>query len=78
MANQLACHLKRIICLYSRAGFVIQAILMNMEFDKVIPGILKIVINTNAASEHDAVVERHIRVIKERCWACMAVMPLKK
>ena len=77
MANQLASNLKRIISLYSRAGFTIQTILMNMEFNKVIPEIPEVVINTSAASEHVAEVKRR-RVIKERCRACLSVLPFKK
>ena len=51
---------------------------MNMEYDKVVPELPDVVINTSAASEHVAEVERQIRVIKERCQACLAVMPFKK
>ena len=43
----------------------------------VIPEIPKVDISTSAASEHVAEVERYIRVVKERCWACMSVMPFK-
>ena len=57
-ATQLACKLKRIISLYSTAGFIIQTILLEMEFDKVVPGIAEVVINTSAASEHVAEVKR--------------------
>ena len=77
-AYQLACNLKRIISLYSRAGFTIQTILMDMECDKVTPEIPKVGINASAASEHVAEVESRIRVVKERCRACMSVLPFKK
>ena len=73
-ATQLAHNLKRIISLYSRAGFIIQTSLMDMEFDKVVPEIPEVVINTSTASEHVAEVKRCIRVIKERCQSC----PFKK
>ena len=59
-ANQLACNLKQIIRLFSRALFVVHTILMDMEFDKVVPYIPVVVINTSAASEHVAEVKRHI------------------
>ena len=75
MTNQLACKLKRIISLYSRAGFTIQTILMDMEFNEVIPEIPEVIINTSAASEHVAEVKRRIRVIKERFRACLLVLP---
>ena len=77
-ANQLASNLKRIIGLYSRAGFVIQTILMDMEFNKVIPELPEVNINTSAASEHVAEVERHIRIIKERCRHAYQQYHLKK
>ena len=67
MVNQLACNLRPIIKLCSRTGFVLQTILMDIEFDKVIPEIPKVSINTSVASEHVAEIERHIRVIKEKC-----------
>ena len=57
MARQLACNLRRIIALYSRAGFTIQTILMDMEFNKVIPELPEVIINTSVASEHVAEVE---------------------
>ena len=64
-ANKLASNLKRIISLYSNAGFTIQTILMDMEFNEVIPEIPKMDNNTSATLEHAAEVERRIRVIKE-------------
>ena len=51
---------------------------MDVEFIKVIPEILQVVISTSAASEHVAEVEKQIRVIKEQCQACMVVMPFRK
>ena len=65
MAKQLACNLRRIIILYSRAGFVIQTILMDMDFNKVAPELPKVIINMSAASEHVAEVGRTIRVVKK-------------
>ena len=67
MNCNLATNLKRIICLNYRAGFIVQTILMNMEYDKVAPEIPEVVINTSAALDHVAEVERQIRVVKERC-----------
>ena len=43
---------------------MIQTILMDMEFNKVIPEITKVNINTSATSEHVAELERCIRLIK--------------
>ena len=77
-ANQVAFNLKRIISLYSRSGFTIQTIFMDMKFNKVIVEIPKVIINTSAPSEHVAKVERRIKVIKERCRACLSVLPCEK
>ena len=57
MTTQLACSLKRNVNFCSRAGFVIQTILMEMELDKVISEIPEVV--------HVAEVEWHIRINKE-------------
>ena len=62
-----SCNLKRIISLYSRAGFIIQTILMDKELNKVVSEIPEVTINTSTASEHVATVERRIRIVKERC-----------
>ena len=65
MAKQLAYNLVNVIQLYSRAGFGVQTILMDMEFDKVIPELPGMVVNTSAAKEHVADIEQRIRVVKE-------------
>ena len=62
---------------YARAGFVVQTLLMDMEFNKVIPELPEVVINTSAASEHVAEVECRNRVIKERFRANLAMVPFK-
>ena len=38
---------------------------MNMEFDKVIPKIPEVAINTSAVSEHVAEIKQHIRGINQ-------------
>ena len=65
MAKQLACNLIKVIQLYSWAGFVVQTILMDMAFDKVIPELPGMVVNTSATKEHIAEIEQRIRVVKE-------------
>ena len=51
---------------------------MDGEFNEVFTEIPEVIIDTNAASEHVAKVERRIRVVKERCMTCMSVLPVKK
>ena len=50
IATQLVHNLKIINSLYFRASFIIQTILMNIEFDKVVPEIPEVVVNTSAVS----------------------------
>ena len=38
---------------------------MDMEFNKVVPGLPEVITNTSEASDHVAKVERRIRVIKK-------------
>ena len=56
--TQLAIDLKRIISLYPRAGFIIQTILLNMEFIMVITEISEVIVSISTASDHMAKVER--------------------
>ena len=77
-AKQLSKSLKRIMCLYSRGGMIVQTILMDMEFDKTKSELMdKVVVNTTAAREHVAEVERAIRTLKERARAATSVLPFK-
>ena len=66
MAKQLAYNLTKVLQLHSRAGFSVQTILIDMEFDKLVAEMPSIVINTSAAREHVAEVKRRIRVVKEK------------
>ena len=69
MPNQKASHLanlKQIIGLCSKAWFIIQTILMDIECNKIIPELPEY--------SYKCKVERCIRVIKERCSACMSIM----
>ena len=51
---------------YARGGFVVNLMLMNMEFEKVKDELPLVVVNTTAAREHVPDSERRIRTIKER------------
>ncbi len=74
-ASKLGLHLHRIIMVYARAGFTIQTILMDNEFDKVKDHVSHAILNTPAASEHVGDIERQIRVIKERCRGILCTLP---
>ena len=49
-----------------------------MEFNKAIPEMPQLNMNTTAASEHVAEIERRIRIIMERCRATLSTLPFKK
>ena len=57
--KQFACNFERIIQLYSRLGSVVQTMWMDTEFNKVVPEVPGIVINTSVAKEH---------VVEVDCW----------
>ena len=65
-ASKIAHLLQRIIQVYNRAGFTVQTILMDNEFEKVRSHLHDTTLNLPAAGEHVGEIERRIRVIKER------------
>jgi len=74
-ATTLATLLQRVVQLYYRAGFRPQTIMMDMEFDKVKDKLPSLIINTTAAREHVAEIERKIRLVKERSRAIITTLP---
>ena len=59
-AAQLSSSVKKIINLYAKAGFTVNVVLMDQEFDKIAGKIPLAEANTAAAREHDAKIERAI------------------
>ena len=55
--------------LYEQGGFQVKVVLMDKEFDKIRDAVDHLEINTTAAREHVAEIERQIRIVKEhtRC-----------
>ena len=54
---------------------VVQTVLMDMEFDKTIDELSdQTVVDTSAAQEHVAEIERQIRTAKERCHALLSAL----
>ncbi|KAL7469296.1 LOW QUALITY PROTEIN: hypothetical protein ACHAXS_009566 [Conticribra weissflogii] len=76
--SQLKQSLIRIMQLYGRAGFKIQTILVDGQFDPLKQHLPNVVINTTANSEHVGDVERCLRVIKERARAISSGLPYRK
>ena len=48
-----------------------------MEFEKVIPEMLNVVINMNAVRDHVGEVEQCIRIVKEQALAIISTLPFK-
>ena len=64
-AKQLSKALNEIVQLYSRGGFIIRVILMDMEFEKIKDDMGLVDVNTTAAREHVDEIEQGIRLLKE-------------
>ena len=77
-AQNLSKLLSRVITLYATAGFQVQTVLMDMEFQPLQQLLPNIVVNTTAANEHVAEIERRIRVVKERARAIINTLPYKR
>ena len=65
-ARQLANSLKKVLYLYARGGFIVRLCLMDREFEPVKDLVPLVEINTTAAREHVGLIERRIRVVKEK------------
>jgi len=77
-ASKLALLLQQIIRVYARAGFRVQTILMDNEFEKVKDHVNSAILNTTAASEHVGEIERRIRVVKECARGIICTLPYPK
>ncbi len=77
-ASKLGLLLQWIVAVYARAGFRVQTILMDNEFNKVIDHAPNVILNTTAASEHVGDIKRRIRVIKERSHGILCTLPYTK
>ena len=67
--GQLAKSLMKVVYGYARGGFLVNLMLMDMEFEKVRDKLPLVEVNTTAAREHVPEIERRIRTIKERVRA---------
>jgi hypothetical protein len=68
--------IKRIIRLYAVRGFHIKYILVDIQFKAIKDrGNLEAIVNVVGKGEHAPVIERFIRVIKERCRCYYAMLP---
>ncbi len=76
-ASKLGHLLQHNINVYAKAGFHVRLILMDNEFEKVRDHVPHMDMNTPAAAEHVAEIERQVRVIKERARALLCTLPYK-
>jgi len=74
-ATSLSKHLKRVLEVYGRAGFVVRTILMDGEFEKIKSLMPSVECNTTAAKEHVSKADRMIRTVKERMCGLLATLP---
>jgi hypothetical protein len=77
-ASKLGHLLECIIRVYACAGFTIQTILIDNEFDKVKNHVSPVNMNTPAAAEHIGKIEPCIQVIKERSQGIICTLPYLK
>jgi hypothetical protein len=60
-AKNLAANIKHILQVYMRGGFKVSTLIMDNEFDCLVPLLPQLVVNTPAAREHVTDIERRIR-----------------
>ena len=63
---QLSNCLMDVVYGYARGGFVVNLMLVDMDFEKIKDMLTMVEVNTTAAQEHVPEIERRIRTIKER------------
>ena len=59
-AKRLIDTLERVIRIYSKAGFIVQTALMDMEFEKLKDKLPNVTLNTTASREHMGEIEKKI------------------
>jgi hypothetical protein len=75
MATNLSKHIKRVLEIYKRAGFIVRTILMDGEFKKIKPLLPTVECNTTAAKKYVSKAERTIRTLKVRTRGLLATLP---
>ena len=74
-AKILSKHIKRVLEVYKREGFIVRTILMDGEFKKIKRHLPTVECNTTAAKEHVSKAERTIRTLKEQTRGLLATLP---
>jgi len=76
-AGELANSLKLTLLKYGAAGFLVQVVLMDGEFDKICEKMPNVIINTTAAREHVHEIERMIQTVKGKVRGMRNAFPRK-
>jgi hypothetical protein len=71
----LSKHLKQVLEVYGHAHFVVRAILMDGQFEKIKSLMPSVECNRTAATEHMSEAERTICTVKERTQGLLATLP---
>ncbi len=58
--KSLAITLEQVLKVYTRGGFAVQTMMMDMEFEKLVNLLPDVAINTTAVQEHVGEIERKI------------------
>ncbi len=74
-AKRLVHTLERVFRIYGTAGFIMQTVLMDMEFKKLKDKLLNVILNTTSAREHVGEIKRKIQVVKERARCTTSILP---
>ncbi len=61
--------------IYGTAGFIVQVVMMDMEFETLKELMDNVTLNTTAAREHVGEIERKIRVVKEQARGTTNMLP---
>ena len=76
-AGHLSNALDKVCKLHGSSGYIVDVMLMDMEFDPVAAKMPHITVNTVAAREHVAEIEHEICVVKERDRATLNTLPFQ-
>ncbi len=74
MVENLSKHIKWVLEVYKRAGFIVKAILMDGEFEKIKSFFPSVECNTTAAKDHVREAEHMIRMLKEWTRGLLATL----
>ena len=63
--------------IYARNGFVVNVLIMDIDFENVAKNIVNKEVNKTAVMEHVGKIKRNISVVKKRARCIVSTLPLK-